>query len=256
MTDDEATALLERVRGKPIGEERDAANALLAELDWLPLAISQAAAYLWKTKMLIGDYLTKLRDGKKRWKLLEKSQFDRHRRRHVPNSILETWNISIEQVRRESSMAYKILHTQAFLDNENIPFELVQRAATFGSGDGDEHGNDDRDDEEVLMAAARLREFSFFSVRADGRTYDMHKLVQEAARYSLRGKTEEASFSRAALRVMADLFPDRRRELWEQCEKYLVHAQRVGEWAELSGEAVETSALLLRVSNYLFDRGR
>ena len=106
------------------------------------------------------------------------------------------------------------------------------------------------------MAAARLREFSFFSVRADGRTYDMHKLVQEAARYSLRGTTDEAFFSRAALRVMADLFPDRRRELWEQCEKYLVHAQRVGEWAELSGEAVETSALLTRVSDYLYDRGR
>ena len=44
--------------------------------------------------------------------------------------------------------------------------------------------------------------------------------------------------------------------MWEQCEKNLVYAQRVGEWAELSGETVETSALSTCVSDYLYDRGR
>ncbi len=70
----------------------------------------------------------------------------------------------------------------------------------------------------------------FLSVRAsenDGRAYEMHKLVQEATRYGLgrQGKRREQDyFSNAALQVVSGLFPDSRRELWEECERYVVHA--------------------------------
>jgi tetratricopeptide (TPR) repeat protein len=247
MTDGEATKLLETVRNKVIGDEIHDAEALLAELDWLPLAVSQVAAYLRRTEMPFQDYLSKLQDGKKRWALLRASEADPHRRQ-VPNSVLETWNISIQQIKRENRMAYNTLQVLAFLDNENISMELIRKAATGGEGDSDE--------EEALMAATRLREFSIFSVRADGRTYDMHKLVQEAARYSLSKSTNEARFAKAALRVMVDLFPIPRRELWEQAEMYLVHAHRAAEWAELWNGEEEISALLMRVSDYLYNRGR
>jgi hypothetical protein len=90
MTDEEAIRLLETVRGKAVGDEMDSARVLLAELDWLPPAISQAAAYMWRMETSIKDYLSKLYDSKKRWKLLKQSQFDRHCRHQVPNSILET----------------------------------------------------------------------------------------------------------------------------------------------------------------------
>jgi hypothetical protein len=102
----------------------------------------------------------------------------------------------------------------------------------------------------------RLKEFSFLSLRRKedgGRSYEMHKLMQEAIRYGLRvrgpmettlsemagresgGETSEAYYSSMALRIVDDLFPVSEEKPWGRCEQYMAHAIRVGEWAEVSG---------------------
>ncbi|KAK4044798.1 hypothetical protein C8A01DRAFT_11754, partial [Parachaetomium inaequale] len=275
MTDNEAIALLETVGDIKIGEgEMDDAARLLAELDWLPLAVSQAAAYIRRMPITLRQYLSKLARHRKRWKVLQESEFDRHRRPGLSNSVLETWDISIEQIRRESETAYDILHVLAFLDSQNIPLEIMIKAAALRNGKTDERQGDkiarsvssgsdsEDDDDEVLHAAIRLQEFSFLHLRASKGTslaYEMHKLVQEATRYALRRRDrrkDEVHFSKLALRVVTDLFPERRRELWGECEKYVVHTQRAGEWAELCEREIEASSLLTQVSDYMYDRGR
>ena len=276
MTDNEAMTLLETVRNRKIGEdEQDDAAQLLAELVWLPLAVSQAAAYIRRMSIALSDYLSKLARHRKRWKVLQESKFDRHRRPGLSNSILETWDISMEQIRRENEMAYDLLHVLAFLDSQNIPLEMMIKAAALRNrkltdereGDGStgsvsSGSNSEDDDDEGLYAAIRLQEFSFLHLRASegtGQAYEMHKLVQEATRYALSRRDrqkDEAHFSKLALRVVTDLFPEPRRELWGECEKYVVHAQRVGEWAERCEGEIEASGLLSRVSDYMYDRGR
>ncbi|EJT68929.1 hypothetical protein, variant [Gaeumannomyces tritici R3-111a-1] len=222
----EAVKLLETIRNRAIDDtEQDNASALLAELDWLPLAISQAAAYMRRTRTPIEEYLSKLKGGKRRWRILRASEPDVHRR------------------------------------CENIPEQMMKKAAKHFESRraqlSDNEDESDSEDEDAIDAITRLREFSFLSLRASdwGRAYEMHKLVQEAARYRLRAKEDETLFAKAALRIADNLFPERQRELWEEAEKYLVHAQRAGEWAELCGEE-EAAALLTRVSSYLYDRGR
>ncbi|KAK3305293.1 uncharacterized protein B0T15DRAFT_574665 [Chaetomium strumarium] len=254
MTDKEAMTLLETVRNRKIDEdELDDAAQLLAELDWLPLAVSQTAAYIRRMNWSLTDI-----EGP-----------------GCRTVFLETWDISLQQIRRENEMAYDILHVLAFLDSQNIPLEIMIKAAALRKENmtddrqGDESarsvsfGSDSEDDDdEVLHAAIRLQEFSFLHLRTSegmSQAYEMHKLVQEAAQYALSRRDrrkDEASFSKLALRVVVDLFPERRRELWWECEEYVVHAQRAGEWAELCGEEIEASDLLSRVSNYMYDRGR
>ena len=115
--------LLETARNEKIGDkEEEDAMVLLTELGRLPLAISQAGAYMLRTSKPIKKYLSGLKSGTKRWEVLQASEFDRHRRPHVSNSVLETWNISIDHIRQADKTAYSILHTLAFLDNQNIPF--------------------------------------------------------------------------------------------------------------------------------------
>ncbi|KAK4442002.1 hypothetical protein QBC34DRAFT_456758 [Podospora aff. communis PSN243] len=86
----------------------------------------------------------------------------------------------------------------------------------------------------------------------------MHKLVQEATRYGLgmRNPEDEVYFSGAALQIMAKLFPESNQETWEECERYVAHAVQVGEWVEICQRKDEVADLLVRVSDYLFDRGR
>ncbi|KAK2590017.1 hypothetical protein QQS21_012305 [Conoideocrella luteorostrata] len=283
MAMNEATTLLARTRDElPTVEEalgELGVDALVQELQCLPLAISQAGAYMRRMSMTADQYLGLLRQGTTRWEVLKVSDTDRHRRLEVSNSVLETWRISTEQIRVESEMSYRILHVLAYVDNQDIPYEMLAEAA-YGY---DEHSEDDEcstrqvSELEVLEAVARLREFSFLSLRQtdDGdRTYEMHKLVQEAVRYGLRmsslaemtsskasevdngPKRSEAYYCSRALQVVDDLFPSSEPTSWAQCEQYMMHAVKVGKWAEVSGAKIVTATLLQRVSYFLYERGR
>ncbi|KAM0348450.1 hypothetical protein ACHAP4_010965 [Fusarium culmorum] len=273
MAMDEATTLLVKTQDEPLWEV--GVNDLLEELQCLPLAISQAGAYMRRMSMTAGDYLNLLRQGKTRWEVLRVSDTDRHRRPEVSNSVLETWRISTKRIRAESEMSYRILHVIAYVDSQDIPHELVAAACRYD--EEDEISTRRVSDLQVLQAVARLKEFSFLSLlktEDGGRRYEMHKLVQEAIRYGLRvrdsalmtaGKTsgvasspkeDEAYYCARALQVVDDLFPSSERASWAQCEQYLTHAIRVGEWAEVSGRETETASLLQRVSYFLYERGR
>ncbi|EXL39770.1 hypothetical protein FOCG_17622 [Fusarium oxysporum f. sp. radicis-lycopersici 26381] len=284
----EATTLLARVRDEPISAkeavEEAGVDALLQELQCLPLAISQAGAYMRRMSMTAEQYLDLLRQGKTRWEVLKLSDADRHRRPEVSNSVLETWRISMEQIRAESENSYRILHVIAYVDSQDISYDLAAAAGRYDANDVDEVVSEDSQDLtrqaselEVLEAIARLREFSFLSLRQtdDGdRRYEMHKLVQEAIRYGLRvrgsvvptisnalrvdkgPKEDEGYYCGKALQVVDDLFPTSEPATWVRCEEYLTHAIRVGEWAEMSKTEIETATLFTRVSYFLYDRGR
>ncbi|OQE13599.1 hypothetical protein PENFLA_c045G00723 [Penicillium flavigenum] len=240
MSTDEAFCLLGKLKNGEgeisNGEESDAWK-LLEELQWLPLAISQASAYMRRTSMPIQQYLSRL--------------------------FLETWNISVERIRQDNEMAYKILHTIAYVNNESIPIEIMAAVDTLGNGCQERSSFETQD--QVMEAITRLREFPFLSVREEeglAQQYEIHKLVQEATRYELgvRGTEDAAYFSNAALQIITRLFPESKPnsgpETWRECERYVTHAVEVGKWAEVCERGEEVSDLLDRVSRYFHHRGR
>ncbi|KAI1041163.1 hypothetical protein LB504_013207, partial [Fusarium proliferatum] len=281
MTMNEAALLLAHSRDDPSSTReilREAGfDTLLQELQCLPLAISQAGAYMRRMSMTAQQYLGLLRQGKTRWEVLKVGGTDRHRRPEVSNSVLETWRISIERIRVESEMSYRILYVIAYVDNQDVSQELVMAAAA-DQCDTDEGGSTRQPSElEVLGTITRLKEFSFLAVRKTdngGRRYEMHKLVQEAMRYGLsvrdyvtatidntsgvgkRPKEDEGYYCGRALQVVDDLFPTSEPATWAKCEEYLMHAIQVGEWAEVGGTETETANLLARVSRFMYQRGR
>ncbi|KAK4207229.1 ankyrin repeat-containing domain protein [Rhypophila decipiens] len=247
MSPGEAKILLGTSRNEEVAsKEAVDGEKLLQELQWLPLAISQAGAYLRRTSTPITEYLSKLAEGKQRWQTLKETEFDRHRRPNVPNNVLETWNISIEHIRRENKMAYRIMHIIAYVNNQDIPFEIMTAAGLFGDegGVGDSSQNKDR----VVKAVIRLKEFSFLGFLRgvdDTRSYEMHKLVQEATRYGLgvRNPENEIHFSGAALQIMAKLFS--RAQARNMGRVREVHRARgTGGWREM--EPVDQRAYELR----------
>ncbi|KAH8159051.1 hypothetical protein CIB48_g9196 [Xylaria polymorpha] len=128
MTSAEAETLLDRVRNEKTKEyEYNALRELLTELDYLPLAVSQAAAYMRRTSTSVRDYLSEIRRSKGR--IPGRSEHDQHRREQISNNVLETWDISVQHLRKENELTYDVLHSLAFVDNLNIPFELIREAA-------------------------------------------------------------------------------------------------------------------------------
>lgn len=268
MKPGEAIELLKKMRTKN-GVEGfgDDVETLLEELQWFPLAISQAGAYMRRMGMTAAGYLSLLRESKRRWDTLKTTEFDRHRRPEMPNSVLDTWTVSMERIQSENTTAYQVLHIIAYLDNQNLPHELIIKISKCSNEDPTEG----LEELEVMSAIMRLQEFSFLRTRHiedGGPSYEMHKLVQEAARYRLAmnvpgqeipTKTEasdEVYYTRIALQALSELFPTSKPESWGQCERYLAHAVGMGNWAEISNREADTSDLLSRASGYLYDRGR
>lgn len=271
MTNDEAVLLLARLRNDSSTTDEDGLDALLEELEHLPLAVSQAAAFMRHTSISIKDYLGLLSRGKSRWDVLKQSSYDRHRRPVVSNSVLETWRISIQRIRQESEMSYHILHVIAYLGSQDIPHGLVVAASreiigpTLNDDDEDTRTGpgsitDQELDLEIHEAISRLQKFSFLSmVRKNGarRGYDMHKLVQEAVRYGLamedisENDRGEAYFAKIAVHIVWSTFPESRPEMWALCDQYLPHASQIARWVELSGMKLKVAAVSDDIFNSL-----
>ncbi|KKP03208.1 hypothetical protein THAR02_04682 [Trichoderma harzianum] len=267
MKSDEAEELLKIARDLETNEEELETAALLEELQWLPLAITQAGAYMKRTSTSAKEYSSLLADSKRRWEILKVNEFDRHRRPNVPNNVLETWGISINHLRQEKDgeIACNILHVLAYVANQNIPHELITTILKLSDIQAEDL------DTGATNAIMRLKELSFLGMQRmedGGRSYEMHNLVQEAARYGLSlwkpgisdeepsKKEGQGYFFGIAVQVIADLFPEPKPETWTQCEKYLAHAVRIGDWADLNEQQYETRVLFRRLSNFFLARGR
>lgn len=135
MNVEEATLLLFQACGLlPSPEREPQARALVQELDFLPLAIEQAAGYVRMQRCTFEELVPKLRSEKN--KLLNEAPDSTGQRgkRGVYATFELSWD-SIKSLARESSdrgahaqCALQILNTFCFYHSQNIPAELAIRA--------------------------------------------------------------------------------------------------------------------------------
>lgn len=131
MTSKEAYGLLEKRLTRRI-QPTDPYEELLSVLEYLPLAIAQAAASIVYDNITINRYLTLLReDESSLTKLMREPFADRRRDRQVPNSVTATWSLSFDQIRREDLKAVEVLSFMGVLDRQGIPQSLSNHAFSF-----------------------------------------------------------------------------------------------------------------------------
>ncbi|KAI9766778.1 MAG: hypothetical protein M1840_006253 [Geoglossum simile] len=99
-----------------------AARDLLEVLGYIPLAISQAAAYMRRNKITIEKYLKALKYSD--FNLVDHlttELVDPRRQQGTPSSVFLTWKLSFDQISKEEPRAAEILSLMAFLDGQGIP---------------------------------------------------------------------------------------------------------------------------------------
>ncbi|KAL5332301.1 nucleoside phosphorylase domain-containing protein [Aspergillus crustosus] len=102
----DATEMLRRrLRNKSLLEDTDTIAALLNELAYLPLAITQAASYVNQfTNITLAKYLSDLRKQEADTvKLLSKDFGDPGNYGNVPNAVIKTWLVSFNQISKVPS---------------------------------------------------------------------------------------------------------------------------------------------------------
>jgi tetratricopeptide (TPR) repeat protein len=161
---------------------------------------------------------------------------------------MHTWLIFMRQIAEENPYNERILNIIAFLDNKGLSFELLKIAASL-----------DFDEDQVLLAASRLVEYSFLqaqrAVDMGLPAYEQHRLVHMATRQALT-RIQTFSFSGEALRIMADLFPDGTYETRASCELYLPHALKAAACVNAKAYSNQAPSLLRRIGYYYWEQGR
>ncbi|KAJ4290127.1 hypothetical protein N0V88_006634 [Collariella sp. IMI 366227] len=126
MAQADALALLEKKLGSL--PNTDVAADLVRALDLVPLAISQAAAYIQARapRSSPEKYLAEFRESeRKRSKLLEHDAGDLRRDGGASNAIFTTWQISFDYIRSKRPSAADLLSLMSFFDRQGIPGGVV-----------------------------------------------------------------------------------------------------------------------------------
>ncbi|KAJ5771710.1 hypothetical protein N7520_002239 [Penicillium odoratum] len=203
MDIEEATGLLEKTLIQNVSpEDKDQMLQLLKELYCLPLAITQAVAYINTADISISTYFKLLRGTQNDVISLMSRQFhDGTRYKESQNAIATTWVISFQQIQRIDEAAANMLSFISCIEPKGIPQSLLP---DLGS------------EEEKLHAVSTLCGYAFLAKR-DEALFDMHSLVHLATQIWVEQEGTTKELMGTAIPHMQAVFPSSdytNRELW------------------------------------------
>lgn len=261
----DALALLHRKLGQQDSSEEviEEVIKLAAALEFMPLAMVQAAAYISqrRPRCSVQQYLRDFRRSDlKRKSLLDCEGGQLRRDWEAKNSIIITWQISFDHIHQIRPSAADLLALMSFYDRQGIPEallrnhteeEIAQKGQDERDRDNDDWGEDDNNasqssasdgfEDDVLA----LRDYSFTSVNADGTTFEMHGLVQLATRRWLTVHGQLEKWKRQFIRNLCAEFPTGEYENWVRCQTLFPHAKSAAAQQPEGHEALKDWATIL-----------
>jgi tetratricopeptide (TPR) repeat protein len=203
---------------------------LLDILDYLPLAIVQAASYINKNDISIAEYIELCESSEEDIiEVLSVDFEDEGRYKDMKNPVAATWLISFIQICRQDKLAWEYLSFMACLVRQNIPRSLLPVAPSK---------------KQAIDAIGTLTAYSFITKHKFNDLFDMHRLVHIAMRNWLKQENKWRSWNQKALQQMSVIFPWPRRENRAVWMKYLPHAQTIITSIDLLGGIELPSTLL------------
>ncbi|KAH7119994.1 hypothetical protein B0J11DRAFT_492136 [Dendryphion nanum] len=258
-----AQALLQKKLG---GKNNENAMAqLAAALEFMPLALVQAAAYIRQRALRcsVQQYLDEFRKSDKRKTVLLEKEGGHHRRDwEAKNSIIITWQISFDHIRSTQPSAADLLSLMSFFDRQGIPEALLRNRDGVKKGceslEFAHHERDDEswvDDESTSDASiddrfendlVTLRHYSFITSTTEPDTFEMHSLVQLATRKWLERRGQLERWKEEFISSMCAEFPMGRYENWKKCQALFPHARLALSQQPKSEESRKELSLLLQ----------
>ncbi|KEY74789.1 hypothetical protein S7711_09922 [Stachybotrys chartarum IBT 7711] len=250
----DAVILFGRKFHRPISNDAfELVTTLVASLEYMPLAIVQAAAYIsqrWPRcsfKQYLDDYQA---SDRKKAGLLSYEGGKLRRDANAKNSILITWQISFDHIRQVRQSAADLLSFMSFCDRQGIPEMLLrnpdptnQRSSLTvqiegrGEAEDEDPENEWSDDDSTEIQSNNsenngfeddvlvLRNYSFVTANEDGCTFEMHRLVQLATLEWLELHRQKEQWRRRFVTKLCKEMPTGKYENWATCRTLFPHAQ-------------------------------
>ncbi|KAJ5151400.1 uncharacterized protein N7482_010652 [Penicillium canariense] len=241
MTIEEGIAFLTKIVGEESLCGKESTIQLLEELNFLPLAISQAAYYICRNDGTTTRYLEIMQKTEKdRMRLASRNFHDSTRYRKMPNAVTTTWLISFNQIKGSDPSAADLLEFMSYLEPKAIPRSVLP---TLNS------------EEEMEFAIGTLCSYGFLTRRDNEDMFDMHSLVQLSTRMWITDAQKTQQIIAIVTQHMERCFPSdeyTNREIWRI---YLPHALKILRREE-SRDVRERYSLLSKVGKCVLAGGR
>ncbi|KAF4502809.1 kinesin light chain [Fusarium agapanthi] len=241
MGEEEATTLLEKTLiQKQLLEDKVAVVELLTYLTFLPLAITQAAAYLNQTRAPIRTYLGLLRNAEDNdTRVLDREFRDNTRYRGSQNAIGTTWVVSFRQIQKSNQLAVDLLSFMSCIEPKAIPQSILP----------------DAEADKLEWAIGTLCSYSFLVRRDETNVFDMHSLVHTATRGWLEKQDQERRVLSKVICHFAARFPARNAAHYDLRREYLPHAMRLLN-RNHENKTVEAYQLFRKVGDSFYEERR
>ncbi|KAJ5034825.1 hypothetical protein NUH16_006270 [Penicillium rubens] len=232
MNRSEALELLQRKLGR--SAETPDILTLVEELEFMPLAIVQAAGYILHRapRCSVSQYLEKFRksDGEAT-KLLHYEAGHIYRDWEAKNSILVTWQISFDYIRRVRPSAADLLSLMSFFDRQGVSEDLLRVHRDTQNEDPSSEGIDEdmgsisesNTDDEFNDDLETLRDFSFIFVSENMSVFTMHRLVQLTVHVWLKNHGQIERWKEEFITSLYRRFPTGEYKNWTQCRSLFPH---------------------------------
>ena len=225
--------------------EINAIEQLGKELEYFPLALEQAGAYIHEKSSGFNDYLTSyLNRG---LELLERTKSDKYEK-----SVATTWSLNFEQVKQTSGASIDLLYVSAFLSPYSIPLKLIAHGANELGPVLSELLNDVESDPLILDEILDpLTKYSLIKRDPVSSTYSIHRMVQTVLKNIMDSDTRR-QWAERTVKAVDKAFPDVEFDTWDVCEQMIPHAEVCAKIIEdWNFQFQETAGLLNKAGNYL-----
>ncbi|KAI2923323.1 hypothetical protein CBS147343_872 [Aspergillus niger] len=244
MTKEESRCLIKSALSGNYPTESDM-DELAGLLDYLPLAIMQAASFMEENVLTVNEYIKLHNDSDETKMSLLCEPFETlGRDSETPNALATTLIVSLDHINTKEHKAIEALSLIAFLDQHNIPSSLMEQRLV--------------EPLDLAKALGTLKAFSLIVATGKGQNFSIHRLVQLTVRKWL---IIEHTFDERAIQAMdtlAEVYPNAKYENWAICAAYLPHAVSVLKFIpELHGKLLRRRLYLQEgIAYYLWSQGR
>jgi hypothetical protein len=230
------------------GFNRNYAKRLLHALDYMSLAITQAAAFisLRSPHTTLPKYLRDIQNDTDRARLLNKHVTDTRRDEEASNSIITTWQISFENICKERPSASQLLSLMCLFDRQDIPKSLLDRQYQ----ESNEMESDFEDDIYTLSS------YSLIRTNGEATKFEMHRLVQFSTKSWLELRGEAEKWKKKFIAIMDEEFPLGQSENWSKYQKLFPHVEKALEYRPANQDYLQRwASVLFNAACYANDQG-
>jgi len=260
MDKPDAVALLERKLG--LESKGEDIGKLAEALEFIPLAIVQAAAYIRERapRCSVEQYIEKFyKSDRAKISLLDYEAGQLRRDADAKNSIIITWQISFDHLLQVRPSAADLLSLMSFFDRQGIPESLIRKKGVMkgedggldaGDVNGEQSDSDDSESESSITDEFEddiltLRNYSFVSVTIHANVFEMHRLVQLATRKWLEANGQAEQWKQQYVKNLAIEFPPGDYQNWAKCQELFPHVKSALAQQPEGAEALKDWALVL-----------